>query len=293
MSKILFIGKSGFVGAKVLEGFSSFTQKIISPSSVDLDITKKDSVRRYVEVADIVINFAAFTDVKRATLDLNGPAWKLNVEGSGNIAKICKEMDKFLIHISTDAVFPCLDTFKGPYDESEIILDDSKIVSPYGYTKLRGEMEVNRSEAKAAILRIAYPFGNSNYPDKDYIVKLIRSAKSGYPLFADQQFTPTYIKSLTKVIEKLSTLKLTGVFHWVCRELTTPYSVGLYTNERLGLGLKIKKGSLANFEKTNNKQSYAKFGGLTTRSTEKRLGLKPPSWREAIEDFSSELKVIL
>lgn len=293
MSKILFIGKRGFVGSKVLEGFSSPLQEIISPPFPDLDITQKDSIRQYAEMVDVVINFAAFTDVKIATRDPNGPSWKLNVDGTKNVAEVCKETGKFLIHISTDGVFPYLDTSKGPHDESEKVLDDFKIVSPYGYTKLRGEIEINKSGAKAAILRIAYPFGNPDFPNKDYITKLIKSVRLGHSLFTDQQFTPTYIKSLQTVIEKLSILKLTGVFHWVCKGLTTPYAVGVYTNKMLGLGLKIKKSSLTKFEDINGKQPYAKFGGLATEITEKRLGLKPPTWEEAIQDFAQELKTIL
>ncbi len=283
MSKILIIGETSFVATKTVKYFTSKNLELIIPPLKELDIANISSLGKFIKEADVVINFAAFTNVKEATLDSEGPAWKLNVEGAVNVAKVCKEENKFLIHISTDSVFPVSDSFKGPHAENEEIKDDRTLFSPYGYTKLKGEEEVLKSGAKSAILRIAYPFGNAEFPEKDYITKLINSIKLGYPLFADQQFTPTYLESLGQAIEKLSTQQLPGIFHWVCKGLTTPYDIGVYVNEKLNLGLEVKKGFVGALP-------YAMFGGLLTEITEQKLDLKTPTWKEAIDDFIPELK---
>jgi dTDP-4-dehydrorhamnose reductase len=264
-------------------------KKIIVPPLNELDITNINSIESFTDRNDFdtVVNFAAFTNVKEATLDPNGLPWKLNVEAAGNVAQVCKKKNKFLIHISTDSVFPIPDNFKGPHTETEEIKDDPDLFSAYGYTKFKGEMEITKSGAKAAILRIAYPFGNAGFPEKDYVTKLIKSIRSGYALFADQQFTPTYIRSLPGVIKVLSEKQLPGIFHWVCKGLVTPYEIGVYVNEKLKLGLEVKKGSLTEYEELKGKQPYAKFGGLSTEITEDKLGLTAPTWKEAIDNFIS------
>src|SRR3989344_3209036 len=235
MREILVIGGSSFVASEALKGLSTSSCKITAPSKGDLDIQNVESIRGYTKDADAVINFVAYTNVKAATTSQSGEAWKLNVEGTANIASVCKSEGKFLIHVSTDGVFPITGDFKGLHSENETINDDPTLVSAYGYTKLMGEREIDRCGTKAAILRIAYPFGNIAFPEKDYVTKLIRSVKLGYALFSDQEFTPTYIRSLPKVIGKLLENELSGVFHWVCRGLTTPYKVGMFINEKLNL----------------------------------------------------------
>ncbi len=280
MPEKLIIGGAGFVGSTLVKDLGW-----TAPVHGVLDITDLSSIKPHIKPDMVVVNCTGFTDVKFATIDQNGPAWILNTIGAKNVAQACKEAEAFLVHFSTDGVFPVKDNSRGPHTEAEEVKNDPNMVSAYAYTKLMGEIEVAKSGARMAILRIAYPFGNAEYPDKDYMVKLIKSIKSGYGLFNDQQFTPTYIKSLPKVIEMLSNVQLTGVFHWVCRGLTTPYEIGVYMNKKLGLGLDVKEGSLSESEKIKGRQPYAKFGGLSTESTEKRLGLIPLTWQEAIDDF--------
>jgi len=282
------MGGSGFVGTEVAKYFALHNYIVSSPPSNLLDITKIDSIKKYSENNDVIVNLAGYADVKSATLNINGPAWKLNVEGVRNVAKVCKQTGKYLIHISTDAVFP-FDKY-GPHSELEKIVNYPKFNNPYGFTKLQGEIEINKSEAKAAIIRISYPFGNPHLPNKDYVMKIIKLIKLGYPLYTDQQLTPTYLKSLPEMIERLIELRLSGIFHWVCKGSTTPYKIGSLVNKELSVKLKIKKDSLYKNEETVDKHYYAKSGGLTTDITEGRINLKPPTWEDAIRDFMPTLK---
>lgn len=289
MGEILITGGSSFVASKAIEGSYFSSHKLLLPSQKELDITDLNSVRDYVKNADVVINIAAFTDVKNATLELSGPAWNINVKGVANLAKACKDVDKFLIHFSTDGVFPIANNSKGPHSESQQIVDNPNLVSSYGYTKLKGEIEIVKSGARFAILRIAYPFGNARFPEKDYITKLIRSIKLGYALFDDQEFTPTYTRSLSLVLERLLEQQPLGIFHWTCKGVTTPYQIGVYLNDKLNLGLNVKRGYLSDFEKERGKQPYAKFGGLSSEITERILSLEAPTWQESLNEFSDDL----
>lgn len=278
---IVIIGGSGFVGATVVEKIKG----IKTPSHKELDITNLDSVQQYLgsSKAEVVVNFAAYTEVK-ATNTNPELANQLNIDGPENLARVCRETNKFLIHFSTDGVFPILDEYKGPHSETEIPVDNPDLVSAYGLTKLKGERKILESGAKTAIIRIAYPFGNAHFPDKDYVTKLLKSIKAGYGIFTDQYLSSTYVPSLVPVIEALAARQLPGIFHWVCREPFTPFEMASYINEKQKLNLDIKKGSLV------GRQPYARFGGLSTKLTEEKLGLVSPTWKTAIIEFFSKTR---
>ena len=53
---------------------------------------------------DIIINAAAYTAVDQAEKDAE-PAYAVNRDGAGYLAKACRESNIPLIHISTDYVF--------------------------------------------------------------------------------------------------------------------------------------------------------------------------------------------
>ena len=152
-----------------------------------------------------------------------------------------------------------------------------------------GEEEVEKVGGKFSIVRIAYPFGSIN-PDKDYILKLIKNVNLDRPIFADQNFTPTYIPTLSKALRKVITDKISGKFHVVCSEVTTPYKIAKFLAERLNLSPEVKKGSILEYEKTIGKKApYNPSGGLNTEVTQKTLDLEFPSWEEAVGEFIDKI----
>lgn len=294
--QILTIGGSGFIGSKIVKLLQKAGKNVENLSYPNIDITNQDLVKKALtnHPAKIVINFAAYTDVKEAEKERNnknGQAWKINVQGSKNVTKVANASGKYLIHISTDHVFPIINESKKLYPENIPFVDDPQKYSWYGFTKLMAEIEVLRNFPKAAIVRLAYPFGNIDQPKRDYLTKLIQSIKVGYGLFDDQQLTPTYIPILAEVLNKIIDLNLVGIYHCVCQNPTTPFEIGTYLNNKLHLNLKVKKGSLVELEKMNGKQPYTQFGGLDTLKTQKLLDMKFPTWQEAIDDFVPELKL--
>jgi dTDP-4-dehydrorhamnose reductase len=75
-----------------------------------LDITKPEDVEQWVSGldGDVVFHLAAFTDLNAAWQqrgDTNGSCYRINVLGTRNIANACAKFSKYLIHVSTDAVF--------------------------------------------------------------------------------------------------------------------------------------------------------------------------------------------
>ena len=81
----------------------------IDPIGVDIqemDITDADSVDRVITAsqADAVIHCAAYTAVDAAE-DNQEICHKVNVDGTQNIATVCKKLGIKMMYISTDYVF--------------------------------------------------------------------------------------------------------------------------------------------------------------------------------------------
>ena len=105
-----------------------------------LDITDSKAVQSVLSAVkpDAVVHCAAWTAVDMAEDDDKvSLVYKVNAEGTRNIALACKELDCKLIYLSTDYVFDG----KGdqPWDP------DCKSYQPlnvYGQTKLAGELAI-------------------------------------------------------------------------------------------------------------------------------------------------------
>src|SRR3989338_1920470 len=106
--KVYITGSHGMVGSRFLELLpKDFIP--LSPEIDRLDITDKASVDSFFERErpNIVVHFAAYTNVgkgEKERNDKNGSCWKINVEGSKNLAEASKKFGLHLIHVSTDYV---------------------------------------------------------------------------------------------------------------------------------------------------------------------------------------------
>lgn len=291
---MIVIGSSGFIGSGFAKSSLVRLNELFLPSSKEVNILNLDSLSRYLDsIANrVVVNLAGYTDVKDSETqkgDKTGNAWKINACGPRNIAIACKSTNKYLIHVSTDQVFPVTPDYKGPYLENTTPPGDLSKMTWYGYTKLMGEREIQKINKQSALVRILSPFGKLN-PNKDLVLKLVRAVKSSYPLFSDQQYNPTYLPDLYRTLLKLSTLQKSGVFHVGSSDLTTPYLLGLKIARELKLPYKIKKGSLAEYGVKTGQNLYAPFGGLNTKTTRKILKIRFRSCQEALDNYLPKLQ---
>ena len=86
--KILIIGASGLLGKAVTEELKDY--EIFTPTSNELDITKREKVEKYVleKLPNIIINCAAYTNVDKAEEEKEY-AYNINCIGTLNLAQIC------------------------------------------------------------------------------------------------------------------------------------------------------------------------------------------------------------
>ena len=298
--KYLVIGGSGLIGSRFIE-LSKKGDKILSPAEKKLDITNGTSVAKYFEQNkdkfDVVINFAAYTNVdgaERQRGNKKGIVWRINVDGAKNVAEACQKYGKFLIHISTDFVFPGTKEKPGPYSESAKLPEKMGGIAWYGWTKLVGERKVKNANKYVAIVRTAYPFRAALYKQKlDFarnILSLYDDAKL-YPMFADQKMTPVFIDDLVKVLKKIVRLKKGGVYHVVTSDSTTPYEFASYLLEKArGVKGVVKKGSMEDFLKAPGRTPRPSLGVLDSRKTQKILGMRFRTWKQVVNEFVRQLK---
>lgn len=223
MKKILIFGSSGLVGSKFID-LNSQIFEIKAPVSSDVDILNKDQILRDAQEfnPDTIINFAAYTNVEEAQTqnkDKNGIAFQINAIGAKNVAQIAKDLDKNLIHISTEYVFDGT-KMDVPYVEA----DKPNPINWYGHTKLFGEEFVLESGCRSAIVRLSMPYSSFYELKKDIARFFLEQLKSGKQVKAvkDQRVTPTLVNDIANALKSLIESDSQGFYHVSSKDSVTP-----------------------------------------------------------------------
>lgn len=156
--KILVLGCKGQLGRCLNDELLNTGYDVFYTSRDHIDIANIEVTKRKInEIApNVVINATAYTAVDKAEED-HEQANLINHLAVASIANICRELDCWLIHVSTDYVFD--GTSSVPYKES----DRTNPQGVYGQSKLMGEKSVQSSGCKYLIFRTAWIF--SEYGD--------------------------------------------------------------------------------------------------------------------------------
>jgi dTDP-4-dehydrorhamnose reductase len=236
--KVFTIGGSGLVGSrivKLLQDKYSFTDLSLTNGLDITDPSTLDVIRNDTE-HDIVLHLAAKADVDGCEADKplgeNGPAFKINVGGTQNVAEACKVGKKKMIYISTDFVFDGKDTPKGGYTEEDIPLP----LGWYAETKEKGEEIVKKAGIPYIIMRIAYPYRKEFEAKKDFVraVKDRLAQELSVTAITDHLFTPTYIDDMAPAIDALITNDASGIYHVVGDQSLTPYDASILIAKTFG-----------------------------------------------------------
>ena len=200
------------IGTDIADSYSGVQDNIavVGIPYVQLDITDAESVEKTIKEIkpDVVVHCAAWTAVDAAEDEENrDKVFAVNVEGTKNIARICKEIDAKMVYTSTDYVFDGQGT--------EPWKPDCKEYAPlniYGQSKLDGELAVSEILDKYFIVRIAWVFGTNG---NNFIKTMLKVGKKFDTLRVvnDQIGTPTYTYDLARLLVDMIETDKYGYYH--------------------------------------------------------------------------------
>lgn len=279
MLTIAIIGAKGMLGTDFLPLAKKESFEIIPYDLPDFDITKKDDIKRAVDSADIIANFAAFTNVDAAEKQREH-CFAVNAVAPGILSDECYKKGKYLLHISTDFVFG---------DVSSRPLKEDTPPAPlnfYGYSKLEGEKYVLQSNTDAAIIRLEWTYGHGG---KNFITKILQSAekKKALKVVDDQYGSPTWTSDAASAMIDLIKKYPKGIFHYAPRGYTSRYKLAKIAIEYLKINTRIEPCKSSDFESLakrplNSRFDCSKIDGI--------LSFPRPDWKNSLFKYLSQIQ---
>lgn len=251
-----------------------------------LDITDLEAIRKMVEENQVeaIVNCAAWTNVDGAEdPEKYALVEKLNATAPENLAKAMKEVDGWLVQISTDYVFG-----KEPYNTP--CKEDQKgtPTGVYGATKLLGEQKIIATGCKHIIIRTAWLYSEFG---KNFCKTMLNltATKPQLKVVFDQCGTPTYAWDLATVIVKaLGTIETSetpetfcGVYHFsnegVCSWFDFTKMIAEYSGQT---SCDIQPCHSNEFPSPVTRPSYSVLDKSKIKET---FGIKIPYWTESLQ----------
>lgn len=187
--------------------------EVIPTDLPDADVTDFDSIDHVIalEKPDAVIHCAAATAVDKCETEREF-AYKLNVEGSANVAKACNRQGVRLIAISTDYVFDGVADH--PYAETDQATGG---VTVYGQSKFAGEERIRALCSNYCICRISWLYGFGGPSFVHAMLNLADGTRPVLKVVDDQRGNPTSAIAVARELgEILNRPGLRGTFHMTC-----------------------------------------------------------------------------
>jgi dTDP-4-dehydrorhamnose reductase len=256
---IAITGLSGVIGQILVQNIGSHYDLISidhtsypSDTSIknhlNLDLLHTNSIQDTLKKIhpDYFIHLAAVTHIDNCEADRrngkDGMVWKINVDGSREIAKYCSKNKIPLVYLSTECVFDGKKEFYEEYDKKQPI-------NWYGYTKSVAEDTFLSVCDKVSIIRSVVAY-HKNDAKRTIYGKILNSLSVNKKTNAvgDQLFTPTYTKDIVKTIQLLVEKDLKGIYHVAPSFSLSPYDFAVLIANKNGYTKEcLKKVTLDTF----------------------------------------------
>ena len=265
-----------------------------------LDITDLDAIRSMAREHNVnaIVNCAAWTNVDGAEdSEKHALVEKLNATAPENLAKAMKEVDGWLVQISTDYVFG-----KEPYNTPCKEDQTGTPTGVYGATKLLGEQKVIAIGCKHIIIRTAWLYSEFG---KNFCKTMLNltATKPQLKVVFDQCGTPTYAWDLATVIVTALKKPVEGIYHYSNEGVCSWFDFTKMIQQ-----IAIELGTLEPTESWNS-ETHAKcvvepchsneFPSPVTRPSysvldktkiKETFGIKVPYWTESLKVCINNLK---
>ena len=251
--------------------------------TIFLDITNFEAIRKVVAEYQVnaIVNCAAYTNVDAAENN-KILAERLNADAPDNLAKAMKEVNGWLVHISTDYVFG-----KEPYNTPCKEMQIGTPTGVYGLTKLHGEEKIITSGCKFIIIRTAWLY--SEY-GKNFCKTMLNltATKPSIKVVFDQCGTPTYAFDLATTIGVILEKPIAGIYHYsnegVCSWFDFAKMIAEYSGQ---MECDIQPCHSCEFQSSVTRPSYSVLDKTKIKNV---FGIKIPYWTDSLKICLSNLK---
>ncbi len=283
---ILVTGSNGQLGNSIRKQAVSYPDYRFFYTDIDeLDITCGEAVTEFVQQNRIngIINAAAYTAVDKAEAEPE-KADMINGNAVSILARVAKENDALLVHISTDYVFS--GRHFRPLKED----DKPEPISAYARSKLLGEQRIMQISPRAVIMRTSWLYSEYGHNFMKSMIKYGQE-RDELNVVYDQIGTPTYAGDLAEIILKLFTewqkLEKPEIFHYSNEGVASWYDFALAIHELAAIDCHVNPIETKDYPLPAQRPYYSlmskeKISGL--------YGLRIPHWRESLRICLANLR---
>jgi len=272
----LVTGSGGQLAGEFRKILTARSLKSEIPSEDQLDITNFQQVENVIKEVnpDVIVNCAAYNFVDEA--EENPPfAYNVNYHSVENLSSLCKKMNIFLVHYSTDYVF---DGEKGDFYTEE---DKPNPINRYGESKLKGEQAVKNNLDNFLIFRLSWVFGNGK---NNFMHKLSEWAKQRriLKISADEVSIPTYTEDIVNVTLAALKQDIKGIYHLTNSGYCSRYELAKHFMKKMGMNNILIPVPARTFQTTARRPS---FSAMANDKISKELSITIPEWEDGVNRF--------
>lgn len=294
MMNILLFGKTGQVGwelQRALAPLGTVTAVDVKSTTFCGDFSNPEGVAETVRRVrpDVIVNAAAHTAVDKAESEREF-AELLNATSVKAIAVEAEKLGAWLIHYSTDYVFP--GTGERPWLETDAVAP----LNVYGETKLAGEKAVQENCTKHLIFRTSWVYAGKG---NNFAKTMLRLAKDRPELSVinDQFGAPTGAELLADctahaIRTALHKPEVAGLYHLVASGTTTwhDYAALVFAEAKAaGMELAIEKLNAVPTSAYPTPARRPTNSRLNTEKFQRQFELVLPDWQVGVKRMLAEL----
>lgn len=291
MVQILVTGSKGQVGNELQFLANQYPNFEFTFVDLDeLDITDAAAVQVFFQNKDFdyCLNCAAFTAVDRAESE-EALAYKVNVEGSKNLAQACLLHQIQFIQLSTDYVYH--NQQNTPFKETDI----TNPQSVYAVTKLQGEQISQQILPTTTIIRTSWVYSSFGHNFVKTMMRLGRERDLLNVVF-DQIGTPTYARDLAdamlQMIHKVSegqieAKNLAGIYHYSNLGVTSWYDFAVAIFKLDNIECKVLPIETVAYPTPAKRPPFSLLNKAKIRQT---FNLDIPHWEDSLSKCLQLLK---
>ena len=277
--KILVTGVNGQLGYDIVKECQKRNIEAVGVDVDEMDITNAKQVDKVIKKNkyDAVVHCAAWTAVDKAEDEIDA-CTKVNVVGTKNIVKVCKELDIPLMYFSTDYVFD------GQGESEWKEYDERHPLNVYGQTKYEGELAVQTLN-RYFIVRIAWVFGvNGN----NFIKTMLRLGKAhgAVSVVNDQIGSPTYTYDLAKLCVQMIQTNKYGIYHSTNEGLCSWYEFACEIFKQAGMNVEVTPVDSTKFPAKAKRPNNSR---MSKTMLDKNGFDRLPTWQDALSRYLKEI----